>query len=178
MSNLTSIILIVASLGLFFGYIDPTYSDIKRDVSSTKGEFEQALENSKNVQEERNKLMGKYTTIREENISKLAKMLPDNIDNVRLLIELERLANAHSMRIRDFRADTGEKSETIGQGVASYGTLTLSFSTTATYNTFLAFLRDLERNRRILDITTISFASSDTNDVYDYSLTLKTYWLK
>lgn len=178
MSNLTSIILIVASLGLFFGYIDPTYSKVKQEIGESKGEYEQALKNSMNVQDERNRLMTKYRTVNEENEAKLAKMLPDNIDNVRLIIELDRLASVHSMRIRDFRTDTGEKSDTIGQGVATYGTLTVTFSTTATYGTFLAFLRDLERNRRILDITTVSFASSDTNDVYDYNITLKTYWLK
>jgi hypothetical protein len=178
MSNLTSIILIVASLGLFFGYIDPTYKHIKQEVSATKGEYAQALENSKNVKEERERLMNDYKVIDKENITKLTKMLPDNIDNVRLLIDLDEIAKDYSMRIRDFRTNTAEKTDTIGQGVANYGTLTLTFSTTATYGTFLSFLRDLERSLRILDVTTISFAASDTNDVYDYNITLKTYWLK
>jgi Tfp pilus assembly protein PilO len=178
MSNLASIILIVASLGLFFGYIDPTYKNVKQEITAKKEEYAKALENSKNVREERSRLVAKYTTIKEENIDKLTKMLPDNIDNVRLLIDLDEIAKGHSMRIRDFRTDTGEKSDTIGKGVAGYGTLTVTFSTTATYNTFLAFLKDLEQSLRILDVTTISFASSDTNDVYDYSISLKTYWLK
>ncbi len=178
MGNLTSIILVVASLGLFFGYIDPTYSNIKQEISEKKGEYSQALENSKDVKEERVRLMDEYKVIKKDDIDRLTKMLPDNIDNVRLLIDLDEIAKGHSMRIRDFRTDTNEKSETIGQGVSPYGTLTLTFSTTATYNTFLAFLKDLERSLRILDVTMISFASSDTNEVYDYSITLKTYWLK
>ena len=178
MGNLTSIILVIASLGLFFGYIDPTYTDIKKEVREERGKYTQALENSKDVKKQRERLMNEYKVVKDDDKSKLVKMLPDNIDNVRLLIDIDEIAKGHSMRIRDFRTDTAEKSDTIGQGVSTYGTLTLTFSTTATYGTFLAFLRDLEHSLRILDVTSISFASSDTNDVYDYSITLKTYWLK
>jgi hypothetical protein len=82
------------------------------------------------------------------------------------------------MRIRNFKADTGEKSETVGVDQSLYGTLTLSFSTTATYTTFLAFMRDLEKSLRLIDIVSVQFASSDTNQLYDYTVSIKTYWLK
>ena len=177
MRNITSIILILASIGLFFGYVDRTYSDVKT-LRVEQADYERALSNSKELQAERDKLLTKFNNMSAGDLDKLVKLLPDNIDNVRLIIDIDNIASAYGMRIRNFKTDAGEKSETIGIDQNPYGTLTLSFSTTATYSTFLAFMRDLEKSLRLIDVASIQFASSDTNQLYDYSVTIKTYWLK
>jgi len=82
------------------------------------------------------------------------------------------------MRIRNFKTETGDKVETVGVDQTPYGTLTLSFSTTASYTTFLAFLHDIEESLRLIDITSVQFNSSDLSQLYDYSVSIKTYWLK
>ena len=89
------------------------------------------------------------------------------------------MARKFGIPIGGFNASaTDEKSAVIGESEAPYGTLTLSFNVTASYTTFLAFMRDLERSLRILDISSIKFGASDTSQVYDYEVTIKTYWLK
>ncbi len=106
-------------------------------------------------------------------------MLPDHIDNVRLIIDLDEMAKNYNMRVRNFKTDSTQKKDVIGKEGDAYGTLTLSFSTTAPYNTFLAFLHDIEKSLRILDVTAIQFSSNDTDSqLYDYNVTVKTYWLK
>ena len=104
--------------------------------------------------------------------------MPDNIDNIRLIIDIDDMAKTYGMRIRNFKADVSTQKETLGKDTTAYGTLTLSFGTTASYSFFLAFMKDLERSLRIMDITAISFAASETGSLYDYNITLKTYWLK
>ncbi len=175
--NITSIVLILASLGLFFGYVDPTYTKIKA-LGVEKSDYTRALNNSKELQAERDKFLDKYNKMSPDDRSKLAKTLPDNIDNVRLIIDIDEMAKKFGMRIRNFTTDAGEKADTIGSSAIPYGTLTLSFSTTASYNTFLAFMRNLEQSLRIIDVTSIQFASSDTNQLYDYGVKVQTYWLK
>lgn len=177
MSNIISIILLIASAGLFFGYIDPTYTDVKSKLAE-KAEYDGALNRSKELQIERDKLLTKYNAMPKQDRDMLGKLVPDNIDNVRLIIDLDEIAKKYSMRVRNFRADSAEKSDTLGASNNPYGTLTLSFTTTASYNTFLAFLKDLEHSLRVIDVTAIAFNSSDTNTLYDYNVTLKTYWLK
>lgn len=177
MSNIVSIILIIASLGLFFGYIDPTYTKIQANQIE-KADYDKALTNSKALQAERDKFLAKYNQMDKGDMAKLTKLLPDNIDNIRLIIDIDEMAKTYGMRIRNFKTSTDEKTETIGKDTSPYGTLTLSFSTTASYNTFLAFMRDLEHSLRILDITSIQFTAGDTNQLYDYGVTVKTYWLK
>ncbi|MEN9621945.1 MAG: hypothetical protein RLZZ67_379 [Candidatus Parcubacteria bacterium] len=177
MNNIVSIILLIASAGLFFAYVDPTYTSIK-ELLVEKQSYDRALNNSKDLQSERDKLLVKLNEMPPKDQDKLARLLPDNIDNVRLIIDIDEMAKTYGMRIRNFKTDTLEQQDTIGQSHNPYGTLTLSFSTTASYNTFLAFIRDLEHSLRIIDVTSISFNSSDTNQLYDYGVTVKTYWLK
>lgn len=175
--NITSIILILASFGLFFGYIDPTYTKIKT-LGAEKADYDRALNNSKELQEERDKFLDKYNQMNPEDRTRLLKALPDNIDNVRLIIDIDEIAKKFGMRIRNFTTETEDNSETIGSANAPYGTLTLSFSTTASYNTFLAFMRTLEQSLRVIDVSSIQFAASDTSQLYDYGVQVKTYWLK
>ena len=56
MSNLISLVIIVASIGMFFGYIDPTYSKIQASRTDL-AEYDRALNNSKDLQSERDKLL-------------------------------------------------------------------------------------------------------------------------
>ena len=177
MGNIISIFLILASIGLFFGYIDPTYTAIK-DLRVEKADYDRALNNSKELQAERDKLLKKYNEMPRSDLDKLAKLLPDNIDNVRLIIDLDEMAKKYGMRIRNFKADANERKDVIGKDATPYGILTLSFSTSASYNTFLAFIRDLEKSLRILDISAITFSAGETNPLYEYNVTVKTYWLK
>lgn len=177
MSNIISSILILASIGLFFGYVDPTYAVIN-EKTVEKADYDRALNNSKELQAARDKLLEKFNNMDKADLSDIIKLLPDNIDNVRLIIDIDEMAKNYGMRIRNFKTDTGTKSDTIGANNTPYGTLTLSFSTTAPYQTFLSFIRDLEDSLRIIDVTSVEFASSDTGDLYDYKVSVKTYWLK
>ncbi|MEK7607501.1 MAG: type 4a pilus biogenesis protein PilO [Patescibacteria group bacterium] len=177
MNNILSIIFILSSIGLFFGYIDPTYETI-RGQRIEKAEYDRALNNSKQLQAERDKLLEKFNNMNEVDLDDMTKLLPDNIDNVRLIIDIDEMAKNYGMRIRNFKTDAVEKSDVIGVSNSLYGTLNLSFSTTAPYQTFLTFMRDLEDSLRLIDVTSVEFASSDIGDLYDYKVTVKTYWLK
>jgi len=177
MRNITAIILILTSVGLFFGYIDGAYSDVK-ELRIEQADYDRALSNSKELQAERDKLLAKFNNIGTVDLDKLNKLLPDNIDNVRLVIDVDNIASNYGMRIRNFKTETGDKIETVGIDQTPYGTLTLSFSTTASYTTFLAFLHDIEESLRLIDITSVQFNSSDLSQLYDYSVSIKTYWLK
>jgi Tfp pilus assembly protein PilO len=177
MSNIISVILILASIGLFFGYVDPTYAII-RQQQVEKADYDRALNNSKELQAERDKLLEKFNNMNKADLDDIVKLLPDNIDNVRLIIDIDEMAKKYGMRIRNFKADASEPSDTIAASNSPYGTLTLSFSTTAPYQTYLAFLRDLEQSLRIIDVTDVEFGAGNTDDLYDYKVTVKTYWLK
>jgi Tfp pilus assembly protein PilO len=167
----------LASLGLFFIYVDPTYAIIK-EQQIEKADYDRALNNSKQLQAERDKLSEKFNNMDSVDLEDIKKLLPDNIDNVRLIIDIDEMAKKYGMRIRNFKTTTNEAGDTIGVSNSPYGTLTLDFSTTASYQTFMSFARDLEQSLRLIDIVGVEFGASETSDLYDYKVTVKTYWLK
>jgi Tfp pilus assembly protein PilO len=124
-------------------------------------------------------LVQKRGEIDPENLVKLEKLLPDNIDNIKLIIDMNRIAQKHTLSLKNIRLDSGVKidSEKIGKDNKKYGTVGLSFSVNSSYDNFQNFLNDLEKSLRLVDITDLSVTSNDTG-LYDFSVSLKTYWLK
>jgi Tfp pilus assembly protein PilO len=111
-----------------------------------------------------------------DNLARLQKLLPNNVDNIRLILEIEQIAAPYGMALTDIKYDTTDTSTDTktavvgvvqGGGVAKqapsdYGTFNLEFSTSGSYNNFISFTKDLENNLRIVDISSISFSSDTT----------------
>ena len=72
---------------------------------------------------------------------------------------------------------TKNTSTGIGPDNSPYGTMTLKFTVNSSYGNFINFLQDLENNLRLLDITEISFNTTDSG-FYDFNVSFNTYWLK
>ncbi len=193
----TSFILIGITIGVFFLFSDPLYKSIK-DLKVQQATYDEALNNSKALENERDKLTAKYSTISPENLDKIKKFLPDGVDNIRLILEIEKIAAPYGMTLKDIQYNAAQKEEKEGASTISnevngrdqaaaanhFGSWDLGFSTTGTYSNFLNFMRDLESNLRIVDISAIQFSSASSSsgtslsEVYRYTFSIKTYWLK
>ncbi len=190
------IVLIGIAIGVFAVFTNPLYSDIKA-IRVKAASYNQALANSKALESERDKLTQKYNAFNPEDRARLQKLLPQNIDNIRLILEIEQLALPYGMTLKNVKYNTTSEEEEEGglsgagtkeYSHSDYGVWDLEFSTTGTYNNFLNFVRDLESNLRIVDIATVEF-SSDTDlrqgpgnalggEAYRYDFKIKTYWLR
>lgn len=175
------IIFILLSAGLFFGFIDPTYNDIQKILEEEK-KFDQALDKSKELQRVRDKLLSKYNTFSTNDLTRLTKLLPDNVDNVRLVLDIDHIASAYGMRIRDVvvRKAQSRQAGVIGPSEKPYESVMLSFSLTSSYENLIQFIKDIEKSLRIVDVTEISLIPSRIGDdnLYEYNIGIKTYWLK
>lgn len=191
MNIILPIILIASSFAVFFGYIDPNYkgganqgsSDYSQaDVLFLKSElakYDDLLNSSTKIVSQRDVLVAKKNTITEVDKAKLERLLPSNIDNIRLIIEISKIAEGRNLVAKNISVGdmTKTTSDTIGQDNSPYGTLSLKFTVNSSYNNFLNFLLDLENNLRLLDITDISFNATESG-FYDFTVSLNTYWLK
>lgn len=179
MRALLPILFVVIAAGIFFGFIDPAYSRVQ-SLRAEEARFDQALTRSKELQEKRDQLLSEYNTFPQENLSRLQKLLPDNVDNVRLILDFDALASEYGMRLRSValeRNETRSQRGQVGVDESGYESLVLSFSISSPYASFRSFLEELERSLRLVDVSSISFSSSGTG-IYDYAIAVKTYWLK
>ena len=188
-------VLIGISVAVFFTFTDSLYRDISLRRAQMAS-YNDALGNSKALENERDKLTSKYNAMSPDDLMKLQKLLPENIDNIRLILEIEKLASVYGMVLRDVKYNVNEKDTSAPapgsiQGARAptpsknYGAWNLEFSTTGTYSNFINFTRDLENNLRVVDKSSIQFmVNPDTRfvsvlpEVYKYNFKIKTYWLK
>jgi Tfp pilus assembly protein PilO len=190
MNFIVPIILIVASLGVFFGYVDPNYrgtGTINTSDYSSYGivplqaellKFQKISDDSNAIVSKRETLVKKKNAITEADQTKLEKLLPSNIDNIRLIIEISNIAAKRNLLIKNVSVgDVKQNTNSIGPNNSAYGILAMSFSVNSSYVNFLNLLQDLEANLRIVDITNISFSATDSG-FYDFSVSFNTYWLK
>jgi hypothetical protein len=193
------IVLIGIAVSVFFMFTNPLYNDIST-LKTQVASYDEALTNSKTLENERDKLTAKYNTINPDNLIKLQKFLPENVDNIRLILEIEKIASPYGMTLKDVKYNTTDTSTTPataavvqGGGVTKpaskdYGIFDLEFSTSGTYNNFINLTKDLESNLRIVDISSIAFSSdssttvgakvTSSSEIYKYDFKIKTYWLK
>ena len=189
-SLLTPILLIIISIGLFFTFTDEQYEVVKT-LQAENEEYEIAIERANDLLKRRNQLLAQYNSFSQQDLKRLVKMVPDSIDNVRLIIDINGVTSRYGVEVRNLKLDSvkagaGQSSSSNTQTAAvvddvndnkPYRSAPLTFSVSTDYETFLKILRDLEASLRILDVTNITFTSSD-KEPYTYNVTVKTYWMK
>lgn len=191
MNLIFPIILILSSLGVFFGYIDPNYKGTSSSFNSSDystysisaleselAKYQDLSQSSVSIVSKETDLVNLKNTISNDDQARLERMLPSTIDNIRLIIEISQIAQGRNLIAKNITlGNTQSAAAAPGQTGSQYGTLSLSFTVNSSYSNFLNFLQDLQDNLRLVDITNITFSSNDTG-FYDYNVTLSTYWLQ
>jgi Tfp pilus assembly protein PilO len=183
MKALIPIICIALAGFLFYWYIDPTYAQIK-ELRTEEATLNQALTRALELQETRDQLVSRFNTFPSSDLTRLEKLLPDHVDNVRLVLDLDSLASQYGMRVRNVAIEKADKkgkqvqqTGSIGPDERLYESMVLSFTATGTYDTLRQFMIDLEKSLRLVDIEAISFSAGD-GELYDVTIAVRTYWLK
>lgn len=177
----------IAGATLFF-YTQPTYDSV-RAMEAEIGEYNQALEKAAELQALKQSLLSRYNAFNPADVDRLHKLLPDHVDNVRLVLDLDNLAARHGMALQNVTLSnpTQDAQKTaigaIGTSRQKFNSLTLKFATHGTYPDFKGFIQDLEKSLRIVDLVSLSLQEADTNQSgqeprYRYDITIRTYWLK
>jgi len=169
----------MVSAGLFVYYIDPLYKETQV-LEEEKNQYDEALNKSKELRSIRDALLSKYNTFSAEDLERLNKLLPDTVDNVKLIMEINGIASRYGMVLKEVAlsvVSSEDSKEIFGPDEKNYGSINIGFSVASVYNNFIAFIEDLEKSLRVVDVVSISFQSSET-DFYKYSVNLEIYWLK
>lgn len=182
MRYLLPLILIAAAIGLFVVYTNPAYEVSVKALKDQAQSYDDALNKSQELKQVRDQLLAKYNTFSADDKAKLQDMLPDNVDNIRLVIDINNIASRHSLAVKNLQigdttsGKTTRSTAAVGSSGSAIGSVELGFTVSADYDNFLSFLYDLEHSLRLIDVEKISFNESDTG-INDYNLTIRTYWL-
>ena len=189
MRPLLSLTCVAGAVALFFLYTKPAYDTLQLTKGKI-GEYDIALDKATQLQRLKQSLLSRYNAFSAQDIDRLHKLLPDHVDNVRLVLDLDTLASKHGLALQNVvisnssnAANTlAPQKNTIGPTGQTFDSLTLRFSTIGSYDRFVSLISDIEKSLRIVDIVDLSIkedsSSSGTEPLYRFDITLRTYWLK
>lgn len=185
-----SVVSFVAAGAIFFVYTQPTYDKVKT-ANAQIAQYDEALNKAAELQQLKQSLLSKYNTFNPSDIDRLQKLLPDHVDNVRLILDIDSIAGRHGMPIQNVivsSSQTANASQTAIGSVSSsrqkYDSLSVKFTSQGTYENFLGFVGDIQKSLRIADLVGLSVtrvadgSASSATPIYNYEIELRTYWLK
>lgn len=197
--NITATILVVLAIGTYVTFTRAKLAEVN-EVRDVNEQYISALENASRLIKVRDSVLKDYNQIQQSDRERIDKMLPNTVDNIRLIIDLNSVALRHGFSLRNIRAtasgnntkqSTTPSTPSPSAQIPNVGsdemsgsiptptldTVEVSFSVAAPYQQFIDLLRDLEANLRIMDVTQLT-VSSGTGGSYEFGVTLRTYWLR
>ncbi len=190
-------LLLALSIGSYFLYTKPFFEEAKTvnaevvKLSDAQGKLVEALK-------KRDNLSTSFNSLDTNLVARLAKLMPDNLDNIKLIIDIDRTAKQYGMILNAVKFDVDQQAKT-GTTTASttvttkssvtdnksaleskkdYNSFNLTMTFTGTFSNFTKLMGDIEKNLRIIDVSTVTFDSQDGKDIYKYEVKAKIYWLK
>jgi len=181
-NSFTTIFLVILSVGVFYVYVQPQYTKIQ-DLIIQKTEYKDALDKAEQVAVKRDELLKEYNAISKENMTRLDRILPLNLNTVKLVADINSVGGRHGITIRNVGvtepiADNAREVAT-GATKKPFQSTTIRFLFDADYNKLKDFLRDLEASLQLIDIQSIKISKiTDLSGMYSYDVSIQTYWIK
>lgn len=178
---------IIIAVGLFFTYIQPTFSEV-RMIQDETAQYAEATEKATELQQRITQLKAQQERISQEDRARLETLLPNVLDEVTLLIDINTLASAHNLILSDIDVGNTEGVDTAvveQQGATpatadplreQYVPLDIGFSVAGSYADFRNFLKELERSLVLTEVTQIQFTESE-GDLTRFDIVVRFYSL-
>lgn len=174
----------IIALGIFFGYASPAWSGSIATTKAAIADDVKALASADAYAKQQVDLTAEQNAIDSANLTRLSVFLPDSVDNVGLILDLNTLAARSGISLSNIDVIAGNSS--MKQGTAGSVSLAmqspvdsvdLSLSAVGTYTAFQTFLGGIEKSARLLDVKDLTVKGSDTG-VYTYQMSIRFYWLR
>ncbi len=173
-------------------YVGPQWNafrEIRQEANflqEISGELDELIES-------RNALFASINAVSAEDLERINQSIPEGQRSADLLNLLEALGITHGLVLSkiDLAGTSGSEpasgaaaktqprpaaSSAPPRPAGSVRELPVSLTLVGSYESFKAFLRDVEENRRIIDVENISFSAPDQKSVFEFNLKIKTYY--
>jgi len=159
--------------------------------------YNEALANARILQQERDRLTSKFNSFNKSDIERLEKIVPDSVDNIKLILEIQKVAEEKGIFVSNVEFEPEQFTQQENQNQQSnirrpganenldYDVFNLEFSIGGRYADFVDFMALLEKSLRVVDIKSISFTPGSSvgrdnmfTDDYRYTFRINTFRLK
>ncbi|HYF12995.1 MAG TPA: type 4a pilus biogenesis protein PilO [Candidatus Paceibacterota bacterium] len=175
------LLIALTAVSLFVLYTNPTYQSAKALQEEVRS-YDAALDKSQELRKTRDQKIAAYNTFSAENKQRLERVLPDHVDSIHLIIDINSIAARHGLTLSN--VELGDISDravarnplAVGSSGEAVGSLDINFAVVASYEDFLALMQDIEHSLRVMDVEHISFTAEERG-LNSYDISIRTYWL-
>jgi len=170
------LILLGAAVGFFGAY--PMWLDIA-DMQAERGSLTETKKRMEKLAEKRDEISAKYNSISPADLAKLEEFFPRQADSDILLINMDKLASENGMILKNISMAEG-KDEVVKQKESTVENFPFDISISGSYSSFQAFLKALEKSRRLIEIERLTFDSGKAagREFYEFTVDAYTFWRK
>ena len=178
--------IIVICAGAYYMYIGP----MVKEVNGMRLKLQDYKTIEANTVELKNSLEAKvsaFSSIPDEDMAKLDKIIPTKLNNVILVADLNTITARSGMVVKNVKL-TEVVSDNPDQVVAEsqtkpYKVVSAEFTVSGTYDQFIRFLKDLETSIRLFDVRSVDIKSGQKSDkgqnsTLEYTLKIDSYYLR
>lgn len=188
-SRILPVLALLVAILIFFGYVNPTWGGSIAAQNAAIDSDNRALQAASDYTARQNELASERNAIDPNALARLGVFLPDSVDNVRLILDLNSLAARSGLALTSIDVANSDKASSSGPSAASavsavsatgespVGSVDLSLAANGSYAALQTFLAGVESSARLLDVTDLTVKGSDTG-VYTYQMTIRLYWLR
>lgn len=184
-SRILPAVALLIAVGIFFVYVNPTWTGSIRTARATIKNSDQAIAAAEQYTARQNQLAAERDAIDPAQLAALSTFLPDSVDNVQLIIDLNALAARSGLSVADIDVvadafgESSAESDTgaIGTDSSPVNSVDLSLSASGTFAALQTFLKGIEKSARLLDVQDLVVQGSETG-IYNYQMTMHLYWLR
>jgi Tfp pilus assembly protein PilO len=166
--TITPIFSIIIGISIFFFFTQPMFAEIKQAQGETT-QYTQAVKTAEARNEQLNEKQKEKRSHSPEDLERLDALVPQAIDEVKILADLSEIARKHTMLFGNVSITKSEDDGVDGaQGnsreVVGYESLAhtdIEFSLIGTYDQFKSLLADVESSLVMLEVQDINFSTGE-----------------
>ena len=123
----------------------------------------------------RDELYQEYQAIPPKDVARLMAVAPEDPKTLGMIVTLESLANQSGVTLKqvEFSSPGGGG---MGADAGAFRTIPVSLSIDGTYDGFLLFLKNIERNARLIDVTDFAFSELNPSQRMGFSIRGKMFY--
>ena len=155
---------------IFFAFTKPTY-DSTQAIQAQITQYNAALDKATKLQTLKQTLLSRYNSFDPADLARLQTMLPDQVNNIGLILDLDTLANQYGLSLANVgiassasgsgssgqsTSGGGGNTTPIGTLATPYESLDVTFTIHCTYAQFIQYITSLETSLRIVDLVGLS----------------------
>ncbi len=181
--TITPIFSVVLAIAMYFFFTGDIFTEIKTIQAETT-EYEVAVQKGIEYNQKLESLLATKRSFSPLDSERVATLVPTDLDEVRVLVDLEAMAQTHKMLLGNIEVENGEVILAgVEEGVSStevgmrdFASADISFGLIGTYDQFRALLADIEKSLVLMEITNIDFIATE-GSLQQFDVTIRVYSL-